>query len=63
MGCSTIVATEDQAIQRVSVALPNGICDLSPAERAALLSRGVWLIYQQITKLAGMIMKTDRVKA
>jgi len=59
---STIVATENQLAQEGSTSSPNGTGDIPPAEKAALLSKGVWLIYQQIAKLARVIGPTDTVK-
>jgi hypothetical protein len=59
---STIVSTENQPIQRVPTASSNGTSDLPPDEKAALLTKGVWLVYQQITKLAGVVGQTDKVK-
>jgi len=44
------------------VASKNGVRDLPLAEKAALLSKAVWLVYQQIAKLAGVVGKTGKVE-
>jgi len=62
MRWSTIVTAENQSIKGVPTDSPDVARDLSPAEKAALLSKGVWLIYRQITKIAGVIRQTDKVK-